>query len=590
MKWTLINPAGTNDPDTGDIYSGLDRFGRVKDNRWLDGTGDELDRIQYGHDQAGNRVWRRNAVADALGKHFDELYGYDAIHRLKEMQRGTLNNDRTAIDACGFAQCWTLDSTGNWQGFRQADSNCASWDLVQQRAANPVNEIGGITNAVGSGWAQPAYSRAGNMTTLPQPADPTQSYTATYDAWNRLVKIADGADTVAEYQYDGANRRIVQKSYTGGVLDETRHLYYTKLAQWQVIEERVGTSPDSADAERQFVWGRRYIDDIILRDRDTDNDGSLDERLYALQDANWNVTAIVDDAEDVQERYVYATYGLPGIFSASFNPAVSMLSWEYLFCGYLYSYTLSVYCVRHRAFHPTLGVWVQRDPLRYADGPSLYCACFVPSATDPFGLQAAIDYPPGGPIPFPPPQGVPQLNQAQCNKELEALKANTAVKALLDEIAKRGCPAPTISCGATGGRDSGLNDDGRIVIDTPITKGELFGLLRHELIHSLDQCTSGLKNAEIDCKRRICMELRANSCSGQWEYKDRDKRRAEIILQVYASIRNSRGCEDYTKHGSKDETKKSLDAYKDMVNRLWKDCTCDCYKQLPPELPEGFVP
>ena len=23
MKWTLINPAGTNDPDTGDIYSGL---------------------------------------------------------------------------------------------------------------------------------------------------------------------------------------------------------------------------------------------------------------------------------------------------------------------------------------------------------------------------------------------------------------------------------------------------------------------------------------------------------------------------------------------------------------------------------------
>jgi hypothetical protein len=43
MKWTLINPAGTNDPDTGDIYSGLDRFGRVKDNRWLDGAGDDLD-------------------------------------------------------------------------------------------------------------------------------------------------------------------------------------------------------------------------------------------------------------------------------------------------------------------------------------------------------------------------------------------------------------------------------------------------------------------------------------------------------------------------------------------------------------------
>jgi hypothetical protein len=100
---------------------------------------------------------------------------------------------------------------------------------------------------------------------------------------NRLVKIADGSDTVSEYAYDGAKRRIVQKSYTGGVLDETRHLYYTQPSSWQVLEERLGTSPDSADPERQFVWGLRYIDDyiddLVLRDRDTDGNGSLDERL-----------------------------------------------------------------------------------------------------------------------------------------------------------------------------------------------------------------------------------------------------------------------------------------------------------------------
>ena len=62
------------------------------------------------------------------------------------------------------------------------------------------------------------YNRAGNMTRIPKPADPTEYYTATYDAWNRLVKIEDGQETVAEYRYDGAKRRIVKKTYVGGEL------------------------------------------------------------------------------------------------------------------------------------------------------------------------------------------------------------------------------------------------------------------------------------------------------------------------------------------------------------------------------------
>ncbi len=78
-----------------------------------------------------------------------------------------------------------------------------TWDLNQARTANTVNEITGITESAGPSWATPAYSAAGNMTTVPQPADPTKTYTATYDAWNRLVKLVDDdtSDTVAEYQY-----------------------------------------------------------------------------------------------------------------------------------------------------------------------------------------------------------------------------------------------------------------------------------------------------------------------------------------------------------------------------------------------------
>ena len=66
IKYTLVGTAGGNDPDTGDIYRGLDRFGRVKDCYWYNyGTSTDVDRIKYGYDRNGNRTYRENTVATA---------------------------------------------------------------------------------------------------------------------------------------------------------------------------------------------------------------------------------------------------------------------------------------------------------------------------------------------------------------------------------------------------------------------------------------------------------------------------------------------------------------------------------------------
>ena len=321
IKYTLVGTAGGNDPDTGDIYLGWDRFGRVKDNYWYDyGSATDVDRIKYGYDRAGNRIWREDTVAASYGKHFDDLYAYDLIHRLKHMDRGDLNALKDAVTNLQFAQCWKLDETGNWSNFRENDDGDSSWDLAQSRTANRANEITNITETTGPSWVTPIYSKAGNMTTVPKPADPTVGFTCTYDAWNRLVKIEEGDDTVAEYEYDGAKRRTIKKVYSGGVLDETRHLYYTEPSRWQVVEERVDAS---SDPERQFVWGLRYIDDIVERDRDTTGDGTLDERLYGMQDGNWNLTSIADITGTVQERYVFSGYGTPLFLDSSFNSRAS---------------------------------------------------------------------------------------------------------------------------------------------------------------------------------------------------------------------------------------------------------------------------
>ena len=203
-----------------------------------------------------------------------------------------------------------------------------------------VNEITGISTPTGTQWATPAYDRAGNMTTIPttdasvvtkgwenltidewssltadgwstlQVGTTTGAYAATYDAWNRLVTLVDVAtsNTVQQNQYDARTFRTEVLTYTGGVLTETRHAYFT--SGWQNIEERVGTA---ATANKQFVWGIRYIDDLVLRDR-------ISERFYALQDANWNITSIADTSATVQERYASSPYGHPSFLNSNFVP------------------------------------------------------------------------------------------------------------------------------------------------------------------------------------------------------------------------------------------------------------------------------
>jgi YD repeat-containing protein len=127
----------------------------------------------------------------------------------------------------------------------------------------------------------------GNMTWFPKPADPANSYGGTYDAWNRLVAVTDGQNTVATYVFDGQGRRI--KKTVGN--DTFDHYYNTSH---QLLEVRKNAD---ADPLEQYVWGIDYIDSAVLRFRDSNTDGMVDDTLYVLHDANFNVTAVVDDGQ-----------------------------------------------------------------------------------------------------------------------------------------------------------------------------------------------------------------------------------------------------------------------------------------------------
>lgn len=256
---------------------------------------------------------------------------------------------------------WTLDPTGNWPAYLTKTNGTT--DLDQTRMANVVNEITAIGGT--PSWADPIHDVAGNTISFPKAIDPTTAFTAKYDAWNRMVWVKNGSDFVAKYKYDGRGKRYAKKSYASGSLSETRHFYFTN--DWQDIEERLGTSPNIADPALQYVWGIRYVDELVCRD------DSSPQRLYACQDANFNLTAVTDTSGTVIERYVFTPYGTRTIMNTSWSSiSSSAFEWEVGHQGLMYEDSAGLIYNRARWLNPLCGAFLNRDPVQYADGLSLY--------------------------------------------------------------------------------------------------------------------------------------------------------------------------------------------------------------------------
>jgi RHS repeat-associated protein len=148
-----------------------------------------------------------------------------------------------------------------------------------------------VSSPFGSTAITPSHDDNGNLTD-----DGTYKYT--YDAWNRLVKatLNDTDITIQQAEFDGLGRRIKKTVTNSGDLDGTTVYLYNRH---QIIETRNG----SDEVTLQVYPGTRYIDEVVgLRVKDQG-------RLYAHQDANWNVTGLTDLTGRVIEQYWYSPYG-----------------------------------------------------------------------------------------------------------------------------------------------------------------------------------------------------------------------------------------------------------------------------------------
>lgn len=333
----LGDPAiGVGDPrNGGDQYTGLDRFGRVVDQRWMKGADDTNLTLTRFVPKSSLVQTNENLVLTSHSTAFSN----DGLDRLTSFKRGTLNAQKTDITTPTRQQSWDLDARGNW-------NSVTSNGNTEVRTHNLQDEI------TAAGTDALSYDPAGNLSI------DDNEHVLVYDAWKRLVTVKTlGGTTLVSYSYDALGRRIIVTE--GG---QTTHLLHS--ATGEVLEERAST--ETGALRIRYLWSLASPGTMVLRERDTDLDGVLDERIGAQQNAGGHVTSLVDTNGNVIERFEYDPFGAFTVLDpdGTIDTDGSDFAWTHLYGGYRYDAVTGLYLLGTTDYSPTLGRTTQgNDPL-----------------------------------------------------------------------------------------------------------------------------------------------------------------------------------------------------------------------------------
>ena len=229
------------------------------------------------------------------------------------------------FDGAGRLLTAEFDGNGNAPSTRRADSFGFDYDnvqnLLERRESRACSEEVVAMPEDGSGRHRPekigdtelTWNAASNL-------ERKGDLKFTYDYLNRLVKVerntaVEGApeslQTVAEYLYDGFNRRIERKVGTS--------TFETVWSGWQAIEEY-----ENDVLVRRAVYGPG-IDEIIALQIQS---GSELSTYHPLYDASGHLRVLLDDAGKLVERYDYSPYGERFIEADSTDPTAHQIRLE----------------------------------------------------------------------------------------------------------------------------------------------------------------------------------------------------------------------------------------------------------------------
>lgn len=285
--------------------------------------------LNYSYDPVGNIL----SKTDVVRPDHSETYSYDALHRLTSFKRGQVNNSGVIPNPLKQVQ-YNLDALGN----RASVTTNGATTTYTHNTTNAYSTVGNKTIQ---------YDGNGNLTN-------DGRHTYQYNYRNYMISVDNGSTSA--YKYDALDRRIIK-----AIANDTIHYYYRGV---QCIEEQSRNAGEPL-AITTYIYGSA-IDEILSMQRDKRN-------YYYHKNHLGSVMAITDSIGTIVETYNYDPYGTPTIQNAAdAEISISTIGNTILFSGREYDYETGNYCYRARTMNPSIGRFMQHDPLMYVDELNLY--------------------------------------------------------------------------------------------------------------------------------------------------------------------------------------------------------------------------
>ena len=301
--------------------------------------------LTYTYDADGNRATAALAGFTTFG------YTYTGRDELKTVTAGALSGGTVSG---GTLSTLNFDASGN----RTSVVNGGT--TTTYAAANSLNQYPTI------GGAGATYGANGNLATY-------NGWTYTYDSMNRLT-IATNGTTSANFFYDGLNRQVLRSITAVGNK-------FTVWDGWNAFAEYgAGNAPTG-----HWLYGAGG--DLVA-------DSLIGQYYYA--DGLGSTSHVANLSGALLESYTYDLAGTPTFYNPSGTvlPNGSAYGINHLFTGQQWHASLGFYDLRNRFLLPSLGRFLQPDPISFSGDPAnlyRYCANNPVNGRDRFGLQAVVE-------------------------------------------------------------------------------------------------------------------------------------------------------------------------------------------------------
>ncbi|MBS1996705.1 MAG: hypothetical protein JSS86_10355, partial [Cyanobacteria bacterium SZAS LIN-2] len=290
------------------------------------------------------------------------LYGYNNVNELTSISSGgsTLfqaNANKALKSATVAGSAALLNWSQTFSGNATLSSGANTVAVTATDGVPNVKSNSYQVVAKGPANATPTYDANGNMT-----SDGTNSFS--WDAENRLTQIT--------YPGTGNNTQFTFDGYSGLVkIVETTSSSVTSTKQFircgsKICEER---NAGGTLVKQFFRWGQTISATNYLYTRD---------HLGSIRD-------MTDSSGAIQAHYEYDVWGQP-------TKTAGALDADFGYAGYYAHQRSGLNLTVYRAYSPSLGRWINRDPMAEFDGVNLYtyCANGPTEAVDPNGTFLVV--------------------------------------------------------------------------------------------------------------------------------------------------------------------------------------------------------